>query len=84
MDRIDEKPERFESEGSNIGTFREGHGYSALAGIQNTTWAYFTPVGRKSGAEGAQRTPTPGKRSGAEGREKFADALLIVEYMGPS
>ena len=34
----------FDSEGSNLSTVREGHGYRALACLQNTTWAYYTPV----------------------------------------
>ena len=82
MNRIDEKPDRFEREGSNIGTFREGHGYRALAGLQITTWVYFAPVGRKKWAEGARRTLGPGGRSGAEGREKDCGSITRCRIYG--
>lgn len=75
-ERIDE---RFESKGYNIGTFKKGHGYRALAGFQNTTWAYLTPVRwKKLGGNEHQA-------SGAEGNEHLQiHSLLVVEYMGAS
>lgn len=62
MERIDKKPDRLERKGSNIGTFREGHGYRTLARLQHDM-GYFTPVWWKKLAGRAQRT------RGAEGRE---------------
>ena len=62
MERIDEKPDRFESKRSNIGTFREGHGHRALAGLEHDLGLFYTRWVEKWGR--SERNEH--QRSGAE------------------
>ena len=78
MERIDKKPDRFERKGSNIGAFREGHGYRALARLQHDL-GYFTPVRWKKMA-GASATSTR-QAERRVGNVCRCIALLVIEYM---